>query len=261
MQIMAIINVTPDSFYDGGRFYENNRVNIDKVLSYVDTVIDYKVDIIDIGAESTRPGFKPISVDEELSRIIPVIKAIKSHIDIPISVDTYKADVAQEVIKNDIDIINDIGFLSDDMLDVIKMSDVKYCLTHNRDISINKRSDNTITIDELNIELHKKINKLFKYSVDSNRILIDPGIGFGKSNADDIMILKNIDKLKVHNLPILIGASNKSCIEYVTCDKKDERLPATLSITASAFIKGASIIRVHDVKSNYKFLKMLEAIN
>ena len=258
--IMAILNLTPDSFYDGGRLFFNDNVDVDKVLKKVEELINDGADIIDIGAQSTRPGYSEVGFDEELRRLLPALRKIRENFDIPISIDTYMPEVARTVINEDVDIINDIGFLSDEMLTVITDSSVNYCLVHNRNVKVN-RDEESITIDEVNNELHNKINRLREYGVDDSRIIIDPGIGFGKSNKDDIMILRNIDSIKIHNLPILVGASNKSCIEYICKTDISDRLEGTLAITARAFFAGASFIRVHDVRSNKMFLRMLSEVD
>ena len=257
---MAILNLTPDSFYDGGRFFCNGKIDVDKVLYEVGKLIDDGADILDIGGESTRPGFRPIIKEEELERIIPTIKAIKANYDIPISVDTYKPDTAKVVIEEKVDIINDIGFLSNNMLDLIRDTDITYILMHNRFINIPSRDDTTISIDELNHEIDSKLIRLKEYGFDEDKVIIDPGIGFGKSNKDDVMVLRNISKLHAHNYNILLGASNKSVINYVTSLDKNERLEGTLAITAHAFYNNINFVRVHDVKSNARLLNMLEAM-
>lgn len=258
--IMAIVNLTPDSFYDGGRFFSDKSINIDKVLYTVEKLIDDGADILDLGGESTRPGFKPISVDEELDRILPALREIKKRFDIPVSVDTYKAKVAQSVIIENADMINDIGFLSDEMLKVISGKDIAYCLMHNRNTGNINRDDTTITMEELYNEFHNKLILLEEYGFDRSNVVIDPGIGFGKSNHDDIMILGNMSKLSIHNYPVLIGASNKSCIDYVTHLDKTDRLEGTLAITAKAFYNNVSFVRVHNVRSNRLLLNMLESM-
>ena len=258
--IVAILNLTPDSFYDGGRFFCNGRIDIDKVLYVVGEMINDGAGIIDIGGESTRPGFEPISEEMELDRIIPAIRAIKSNYDIPISVDTYKPYTARTVIKEKVDIINDIGFLSDDMLETIRDTNIAYILMHNRFMDIQKGDGATISMEELNSQIHEKLIRLKEYGFDRDKVIIDPGIGFGKSNKDDIMILKNIDKLHVHGLNVLIGASNKSVINYVSQLDKNERLEGTLAITAHAFYNNIGFVRVHNVKSNARLLNMLDAM-
>ena len=258
--IVAILNLTPDSFYDGGRFFCNGEIDTDKVLYAVGEMVRDGAAIIDIGGESTRPGFKPIVEEQELDRIIPAISAIKQNYDIPISVDTYKPDTARVVIEEKVDIINDIGFLSNNMLEIIRDNDVGYILMHNRFINIPSRSKATISMDELNLQINEKLVCLKEYGFGNDKVIIDPGLGFGKSNEDDVMILKNISKLHVHNYNILLGASNKSVIDYVTPLDKNERLEGTLAITAHAFYNNISFVRVHDVKSNARLLNMLEAM-
>ena len=259
--IVGILNLTPDSFYDGGSLFVDDRIDVDKTLRKVGDMIDDGADIIDIGGESTRPHARPISADEELSRIIPALTKIRAEYDIPISIDTYKPIVARTVIDEGADMINDIGFLPNEMLDVLSDNPkITYCLMHNRYTMIADRADNTITIDELNDEIAFKINKLLSRGVERDRIIIDPGLGFGKSNADDIMILANIDKLKQHNLPILIGASNKSCIDYILPSDKSDRLEGTLAVTAHSVYHNVNFIRVHDVKSNRRTIDMISAM-
>lgn len=250
--IMGILNLTPDSFYDGGKN--------DLYLNKVEQMINDGADIIDVGGESTRPGSAIISEEEEIDRIISPIIDIKKHFNIPISVDTYKSVTAKRALEVGADIINDIGNLSSDMANVISNSKAFYVLTHNKHLKCD-RNKSYYTMDKLIVDMNNDLVRLREYGIDERRVIIDPGIGFGKSNKDDIMILGKINELKDFDLPILVGASNKSCIDYVfPCDVND-RLEGTLAISAHAFYNHINFIRVHNVKENKKLLTMLEQIN
>ena len=281
--IMAILNLTPDSFYDGGRFFFAGKLDYDRVLYRVKEMIDEGADIIDIGGESTRPNFTAVSVDEELSRIMPALRAIKKEFDIPVSVDTYKAATAREAISKKADLINDIGFLSDEMLGVLtgaqsaansslgatdnifsedatNKTSVAYCLTHNRNIKITDRDEATITMSELCNEMEIKLQQLRDSGFNMENVIVDPGIGFGKSNRDDIMVLSSLSKFHELKQPILIGASNKSCVDYIIPSDKADRLEGTLAITAQSFYNNVNFIRVHDVRANRRLIDMLNAM-
>ncbi len=253
--IMGILNLTPDSFYDGGSYS-----NMDETLFAVEKMINDGASIIDVGGESTRPGFTVVPAEEELERVIEPIKKIKERFDIPVSLDTYKAVVAKEAISIGVDIINDVGNCSDDMANVLAKSDVAYCLTHNKDNQY-ERNEAIYSYDKLYIELNNDLARLAEAGIDESRIILDPGLGFGKSNEDDIMVLKNISKLNEFELPVLIGASNKSCIDYIIPSDRKDRLEGTLAVTAHAFYNNITFVRVHDVLQNARLLKMLESIN
>lgn len=246
--IMGILNVTPDSFSDGGLYSD-----VDKALNHVKEMMDAGVDIIDVGGESTRPGHTPISVGEEIERSCFVIEAIKERFDIPVSLDTYKWQVAQAGILAGADMINDIwGFKQDDkMAEIVAKSKVSCCLMHNKGNNIYKD-----LVSEVSMELKESVDIAMAAGVDKERIMIDPGIGFGKDTDQNLALLSNLDKIVDLGYPVLLGTSNKSVIGNTLNLPVNERLEGTLATSVFGFMKGCSFFRVHDVKANARALKM-----
>ncbi|MCM8818279.1 MAG: dihydropteroate synthase [Candidatus Omnitrophica bacterium] len=245
--IMGILNVTPDSFFDGGKYFD-----IDKAVERGIEIEKEGADIIDIGGVSTRPGSSPINEDEEISRVIPIIKILSKKLKIPISCDTFRSKVAEKALENGAEIINDISSFSIDerLLDVIKSSDCGYILMHMKGIpetmQINPYYENVI--EEISKFFENKIEIMRENKIDIERVVIDPGIGFGKRVVDNLEILKNLNKFKKFERPILIGTSRKSFIGKILNLEVEERLEPTIATNVYAFLKGANIFRVHDVK-------------
>ncbi|HOK56837.1 MAG TPA: dihydropteroate synthase [bacterium] len=245
--IMGILNVTPDSFYDGGKFF-----NLDKAVERGIEIEKEGADIIDIGGQSTRPGSKQVDEKEEIERVIPVIKVLSKELKIPISCDTFRSKVAEKAIENGAKIINDISAFSMDknLLDVIKNSDCGYVLMHMKgtpeNMQINPYYEDVM--GEISEFFEEKLKILEENKVNIERVVIDPGIGFGKRVCDNIEILKNLDKFKKFNRPILIGTSRKSFIGKILNLEVEERLSPTIATNVYAYLKGAGIFRVHDVK-------------
>lgn len=250
--IMGILNVTPDSFSDGGEFQK-----MDKALFRVEEMIREGADLIDIGGESTRPGHTKISVQEELERVIPVIENIKTRFDIPISLDTYKAETAKAGISAGVDLINDIWGLQYDkaMAPVLAEAEIPCCLMHNRSTSI-YGSFITDVIDDL----RKTLLLAEKAGIAKEKILLDPGIGFGKTYEQNLEMIGGLERLHVLGYPLLFGCSRKSVIGLALDLPVGERLEGTLVTTAAAVWKGCAFIRVHDVKENARAVRMAEAI-
>lgn len=250
--LMGILNITPDSFSDGGEYSD-----IDAALYHAKKMIDDGADIIDVGGESTRPGAKPVSAEDETDRVVPVIEKIKSEFNIPLSLDTYKADTALAGIKAGADMINDIWGLQydPDMASVIASSDVVCCLMHNR-----QKHDYINFGEDLFTDMAGILNNAIRKGIKEDRIILDPGIGFKKTTEENLWILNNLNLLKHLGCPWLLGASRKSVIGDTLKLPVDERLEGTLGITALAVIEGAGIVRVHDVKENRRVINMMEAI-
>ncbi|MEJ5226501.1 dihydropteroate synthase [Thermodesulfovibrio sp.] len=258
--IMGIVNVTPDSFYDGGRYF-----SVQKAIDHAMRLIDEGADIIDIGGESTRPNAEPVSEEEELKRVIPVIESISSRVSIPISIDTYKARVAEEAVKAGATIINDISGLKFDsqMAYVASKYDVAIVLMHikgtPRDMQINPTYN--ALIPEITEYLRNSIIIAKNAGIDEDKIIIDPGIGFGKLPEHNLQIIKNLKDFTLLGKPILIGPSRKSFIgKVLNANSPDERLEGTASAVAISVINGANIVRVHDVAYMAKVVKMADAI-
>jgi len=258
--IMGILNITTDSFYDGGKY-----ISVDKAVKHALKMADEGADIIDIGGESTRPGAEPISVDEELKRVIPVIENLSKKLSIPISIDTYKAKVAEEAINAGATIINDISGLRFDPLmpEVASKYKVPIIVMHikgtPKDMQKNPQYD--ALIPEITEYLRGSIVLAKQAGVDENMIIIDPGIGFGKLLEHNLQIIKNLREFTQLGKPILIGVSRKSFIGKILNDEPpSERLEGTASSVAISVINGANIVRVHDVGFMSKVVKVADAI-
>jgi dihydropteroate synthase len=256
--IMGVLNVTPDSFSDGGNF-----LTVDKALTHAEGMIKEGADIIDIGGESTRPGAEEVPEDLEIQRVAPVIKSMReSFPDVPISIDTYKASVAKVAIENGADIINDISGLrfGSGMVAVAKEFDVPVIVMHIKGTP--KDMQKNPTYDDLMKELLEYFEEriLALTSSGVNKIIIDPGIGFGKRIQDNLHIIRNLSEFSVFNKPVLVGLSRKYFIGSITGEPFSERLYGTLAANVLAITNGAHIIRVHDVRPHKEMLDMLNAI-
>ncbi len=252
--IMGILNVTPDSFSDGGKW---NR--LDDALKHADVMIKDGADIIDVGGESTRPGYTLLSDEEETERVVPVIERLKKEFDIPISVDTYKSHVALAAVQAGADLVNDIWGLKydGDIAKVIADNDVACCLMHNRDMA--KNPYNNLLADVLN-DLQECINIAHKAGIKDEKIILDPGIGFGKDLQMNLKVMNNLELLDVLGYPVLLGTSRKSMIGLALDLPADERVEGTLATSIIGVMKGCSFVRVHDVKENKRAVKMAEEI-
>jgi dihydropteroate synthase len=264
--VAGVLNVTPDSFYDGGK---NN--DLDSALNHARRMIEDGADIIDIGGESTRPDSSYVSADEEMLRVIPVIKELSKETHIPISIDTYKAEVAEEAIKAGAQIINDISGLQadDEMARVAAENSTPIIIMHIKGYPHDFPKDPVY--DNLIPEIISFFERRIEYAVNSgiahNNIIIDPGIGFGKRPEHNIAILRQLNDFKCLNLPIMVGTSRKSFISKVleltdeqNLPKSDSRLAGTLVTLIIAVINGANIVRVHDVRETVQAIKMYRAI-
>ena len=263
---MGILNVTPDSFFDGGKYYD-----IEDALNRARKMIDDGADIIDIGGESTRPNSTYVSAEEEARRIVPVIKELSKEIQIPISIDTYKSEVADKAIKAGAQIINDISGLQADkeMVRVAAANNTPIIIMHIRGRPHDFPKDPVYVelIPEIISFLERRIEYSVKSGIARDKIIIDPGIGFGKRAEHNLEILKHLNKFKHLNLLIMIGTSHKSFISKAlelsgSNDTKENnsRLIGTLVSLVIAVSKGANIVRVHDVKDAVQVIKMYRSI-
>lgn len=250
--IMGILNVTPDSFSDGGKFNE-----MDKALYHVEEMLSQGMDILDIGGESTRPGYTLLPDEVEIERVAPVIKAVKSRFDVPVSLDTYKSKVALAGIEAGADLINDIwGLKYDDKIaDVISKSGLPCCLMHNR-----KEADYRNFIEDVASDLAESIRLAGKAGIADDKIILDPGVGFGKTYENNLEIINSLELLKVFGYPLLLGTSRKSVIGLTLELPASERVEGTLVTTVFGVLKGCAFVRVHDIKENVRAVKMAEAI-
>ncbi|MBQ3030190.1 MAG: dihydropteroate synthase [Agathobacter sp.] len=250
--IMGILNVTPDSFSDGGKI-----IGIDAALKKAEEMKGDGAAIIDVGGESTRPGYTPVSEDEEMDRILPVIEAIKNRIDIPISVDTYKSKVAEAAILAGADLINDIWGLKADphMAEVIARHEVACCLMHNRN-----NTEYKDFMSDLVWDLNESVKLAKQAGIAEDKMILDPGIGFAKDYTQNLTAIRDVGKVVELGYPVLLGTSRKSVIGLTLDLPSDKRLEGTLVTTVVAVQNGCSFVRVHDVKENYRAIQMTKAI-
>lgn len=250
--VMGILNVTPDSFSDGG-----THNTLDTALKHTEKMINEGADIIDVGGESTRPGYTLISDDEEISRVVPVIEKIKDNFDIPISVDTYKSAVAEAAAKAGADLINDIwGFKYDEKVaEITAKYNLACCLMHNR-----KEAVYNNFIEDVLSDLKESISIAEKHGVNKNKIVLDPGVGIPKTYEQNLEIINKLEELHKLNCPLLLGTSRKSVIALTLDLPVNERVEGTIATTVIGVIKNSLFVRVHDVKENKRAILMTEKI-
>ena len=252
--IMGILNVTPDSFSDGSRYQ-----TLDAALSQAERMIGEGAAIIDIGGESTRPGHEKITDQEEIERVVPVIEAVKRQFDVPVSLDTYKYEVAKAGLSAGADLINDIWGLKWDgrLAPLIAESGAACCLMHNR-----KQMDYKDYLLDFMDDMRETLRIADDAGIKREKIMLDPGVGFAfaKTYEQNLSIIKHLDLLKEFGLPVLLGTSRKSVIGTALDLPVDEREEGTVATTVMGRMKGGTIFRVHDVKKNYRAMKMAEAI-
>jgi len=258
VQVMGILNVTPDSFSDGGQFTCFNSA-----LKQVEQMIDNGVDIIDIGGESTRPGAVDVSAQDEIDRVIPLLKVIKSRFDINISIDTSKVEVMSEAIIYGADMINDVRALQNKgCLDVVAQSDIAVCLMHMQGMprSMQGNPQYKSIIDDILEFFKQRINCCEQHGINKDRLVLDPGFGFGKTLAHNYELLAKLTQFKSLSLPVLAGISRKSMIGNLLNREVNERLAGSLAAAIVAIQQGATIIRVHDVQESVDAINVLRAV-
>ncbi len=258
--IMGILNVTPDSFSDGNRYFEQKKA-IERGLQ----MAEEGADIIDIGGESTRPGSKPVTAQQEITRVVPVVDALCGKLTIPISVDTTKAHVAQKSLDAGAEIINDVSALGCDkkMASVVHKGSAALILMHMRGLPANMQTGNLLYDDlmaEIIGHLKNACKKAIAAGIGWDHLAVDPGIGFGKTYEDNCRILNKLAEMKILGLPILIGTSRKSFIGQVIGGLATDRIEGTAATVAAAIINGCHIVRVHDVSAMKKVAAMTDAI-
>ena len=259
--VMGILNVTPDSFSDGGSFS-----TVDSAVTRARQIIDDGASIIDIGGESSRPGAEPVSIDEEIRRVVPVIEAIRKVSQIAISIDTCKAEVAKAALSAGADIINDISALNFDpkMADLAAQTKAPLVLMHMlgtpRTMQDNPRY--TDVVGQINEFFEERIAFAVSRGIATEKLILDPGIGFGKRPIDNVTILSRLREFHRHNLPLLVGASRKSFIGVLDSGAPvDNRLGGSLAAAVWAAINGAAVIRVHNVRETVQALNVVKAVN
>lgn len=250
--IMGILNVTPDSFSDGGRFRHQ-----DDALRHAEEMVRDGADILDVGGESTRPGYTQITDSEEIERAAPVIEKLKQEFDVPISIDTYKSSVAEAALQAGADMVNDIWGLKYDkhMAALIAGYHAACCLMHNRNEPVYQDF-----LPEVLNDLKESVCLARDAGITGDKIILDPGVGFGKDYEMNLTVIRHLDRLQELGYPILLGTSRKSVIGLTLNLPSDQREEGTLATTVYGMIKGCSFVRVHDVKANLRAIRMTEAI-
>ncbi len=257
--VVGVLNVTPDSFSDGGLYQ-----SVDQALFRVEEMIRAGADIIDVGGESTRPFATPLSVEEELKRVVPVVEAIRRRFDIPLSIDTYKAPVAREALQAGADMINDISALRFDpeMIKVVVETGAPVILMHMKGtpqtMQLDPRYDDVIA--EIKRFLRERIDFALSQGVAREKIIIDPGIGFGKRFEDNLTIIKHVDDFFSLDAPVLLGPSRKAFLGQILEKEARERDAGTMAVVAYAALKGVDLVRVHQVEMAVDTLKVIQAL-
>lgn len=257
--LMGILNITPDSFYDGGRYIDS-----EKAVEHALKMVEEGADFIDIGGESSRPGSEPVSEEEEISRVIPVVEALVQKIPVPVSVDTYKANVALRAAGAGADIINDVSALRFDpgMADVIKETGCSVILMHmlGKPQTMQDAPQYENVVEDILAFLKERVTFAAGQGIPEDKIIVDPGIGFGKTLEHNMLILKDIARFHETGCPVMIGASRKSMIGRITGAPVEERLWGTAAVTAFGVFNGIEIHRVHDVKAMRQVCDVAAAI-
>ena len=259
--VMGILNITPDSFSDGGKFD-----NLKAALSSAYQMVVDGVDIIDIGGESSRPGSDPVSTDEELKRVIPIINKIREHSKIPISIDTTKAEVASQAISNGADIVNDISALrfDEEMVNIIAEYNTPVVLMHMLGKPKTMQADPVYfdCVNEIMQFFSERIHFCLNNGIPREKIILDPGIGFGKRLEDNLAVINKIGQFKTFGCPVLLGTSRKSFIGMVAGSKRqpEKRIGGSLVAAITGIQNGVDIIRVHDIAETIEAIKLLEAL-
>lgn len=256
--IMGILNITPDSFYDGGLFLARERA-----LRRAIEMVEEGANIIDIGGESTRPGAAAVSVSEEIDRVVPVIETVRDAVPVPISIDTSKPEVMREAVAAGAGMINDVRALrADGALATVAELGAAVCLMHMQGEPRTMQENPTYgdVVAEVREFLGARRRVCLEAGIAAERIIIDPGFGFGKTVAHNLTLLRHLAEFKVLAAPILVGLSRKSIIDKVLCLPLGERLHASVALAVLAVQNGASIVRVHDVRASCEAIRMTEAV-
>ncbi|MES2182591.1 MAG: dihydropteroate synthase [Pseudomonadota bacterium] len=256
--VMGIVNVTPDSFSDGGKFSST-----DLAVAQALTLIAEGADILDIGGESTRPGAIPVSQDEELRRVIPVIQALNEVAKVPLSIDTYKPEVMRAAIAAGADIVNDVRALQEEgALEVVAASNVGVCLMHMQGTPQCMQLDPSYVdvVAEVKQFLSDRVNAALAYGITRERILLDPGFGFGKRTVHNLALIQHLHELTDIGLPLLVGLSRKAVLGQIAGGDELQRLHAGIAASVISAMKGAKILRVHDVKATVDAFKVVTAV-
>ncbi|MCP4597741.1 dihydropteroate synthase [Neptuniibacter sp.] len=261
--VMGILNVTPDSFSDGGNLYSGEGLLLDKVLHRAEKMLADGATILDIGGESTRPGAVAVSLQEEMDRVLPVVERIAAELEVVISVDTSSPEVMTQSAALGAGLINDVRALGrEGALKAAAATQLPVCLMHMQGspATMQDRPVYEDVLDDVEDFLLQRISDCEKAGITKERLILDPGFGFGKTVEHNLRLLNNLQRLKKQGLPLLIGTSRKSMIGAVLGREVDQRLPGSLATVAVAVMQGAEIIRVHDVAETVDVVKMTRAV-
>lgn len=250
--IMGILNVTPDSFSDGGKWNDLTRAK-----AHVAQMIDEGADLIDIGGESTRPGHVQISIEEEIRRVVPCIEMVKENFDVPVSIDSYKSQVVEAALKAGADMVNDIWGLKYDVkvAELIAKYDVPCCLMHNRE-----KAEYLDFVKDMILDMKESLAIAEKAGIPKEKIMLDPGVGFGKTYEHNLIAVNRLEELCALGYPVLLATSRKSMIGNALDLPVEERVEGTVATTVMGVMKGAAFVRVHDIKENFRAIQMTLAI-
>lgn len=257
-KVMGIVNVTPDSFSDGGQYAQTEQA-----VAHALSLVEAGADILDIGGESTRPNALPVPLHEELSRVIPVIEALASQVNIPISIDTYKPEVMSAAIHAGASMVNDVNALqAEGALQLLANRDAGICLMHMRGTpqTMQSLADYDDVVAEVHAFLSARLDACLQLGIQKERILLDPGFGFAKRTQHNIDLLKHLSKLTEMGLPLLVGLSRKAILGQLVGNDVNKRLNAGIAASVLSVMKGAKIVRVHDVKATVEALKVVAAV-
>lgn len=262
-QVMGILNVTPDSFSDGGKLYADTALSLDKAVTRAAEMVAAGASIIDVGGESTRPGAEPVSLAEELDRVIPVVERLNSELDVVVSVDTSSPSVITEAAAVGAGLINDVRALGKPgALAAAAATDLPVCLMHMQGSPATMQNAPTYddVLEDVTAFLSQRVRDCEQAGIAKDRLILDPGFGFGKTVEHNLRLLNNLDALHALGVPLLIGTSRKSMIDHVLHRPVDKRLAGSLATVAVAVMQGAQILRVHDVAETVDVVRMTEAI-
>lgn len=258
-KVMGVLNVTPDSFSDGGKFNQ-----LDAALNQANSMVEAGADIIDVGGESTRPGASTVSVDEEISRVIPIIGAIRqTYPDLTISIDSSKAEVMEAAIHAGANFINDVNALeADGAIEVAVKHDVQVCLMHKKGTPQNMQDDPQYddVVQQVLDYFDQRVEMCLSYGMDADKIVLDPGIGFGKTLSHNLQLVRHTATIKQMGFPVLIGVSRKSMFGDLLNRPVDQRLAGSLAVAQFAYLQGADYFRVHDVAETVDVLHVSQAL-
>jgi len=261
-RVMGILNITPDSFSDGGRLYRQG-VDLGRVTDVACAMIEAGADLLDIGGESTRPGAEPVSYSEECRRVMPVLERLLE-LDAIVSIDTRKPAVAKMAIQAGVHLVNDVtGMTNPDMIDTVADSDVAVCVMHMQGepgtMQADPRYDDVVC--DIRGFLARQMERCLKAGIGQDRLVLDPGFGFGKNIDHNLALLRNLSEVKVHDLPLLVGLSRKRMIGTITGRGMEDRMVGSVAAAMLAVQRGADILRVHDVGATVDALKVLAAVD